>query len=203
MYSTNVRALRWSHVPTRDAILDRSADLASAEGLEGLTIGRLAGELDMSKSGVFAHFGSKQELQLATVDAAARRFVGGVVEPAQAAPEGLPRLRRYCELYVDHMERRAFPGGCFWAAAAAEFDDRPGPVRDAVRGAVEAWVGELARQAEAAGLPEPRQVAFELWAIGLGANAGRRLLGDESAYDRARAAIAERLPPRDGAGDAA
>ncbi|HVE68279.1 MAG TPA: TetR/AcrR family transcriptional regulator [Solirubrobacteraceae bacterium] len=180
-------------MPTRDAILERSADLASTEGLEGLTIGRLATALDMSKSGLFAHFGSKQELQLATVQAAAQRFVAGVIEPAQAAPEGLPRLRRYCELYVDHMERRAFPGGCFWAAAAAEFDDRPGPVRDAIRGGVEAWLGELARQAEAAGLADSRQVAFELWAIGLGANAYRRLLGDAAAFDRARTAIARRL----------
>ncbi|MDX6697420.1 MAG: hypothetical protein QOE65_817 [Solirubrobacteraceae bacterium] len=178
---------------TRANILDRAADLASTDGLEGLTIGRLADELGMSKSGVFAHFGSKRDLQLATVQAAAQRFVAGVVDPGQDAPEGAARLRRYCELYLDHMERRAFPGGCFWAAAAAEFDDRPGPVRDAVRGGVGAWIAELARQARLAGHAEPEQLAFELWAIGLGANAYRRLLGDAAAFDRARAAIAARL----------
>ena len=178
---------------TRDAILDRAADLASTDGLEGLTIGRLATDLRMSKSGLFAHFGSKEELQLATVEAAARRFVAGVIEPAQDAEPGLPRLRRYCELYVDHMERRAFPGGCFWAAAAAEFDDRPGPVHDAVRAGIGAWIAELAGQARAAGLSDPEQVAFELWSAGLGANAYRRLLGDAGAFDRARRTIAERL----------
>ncbi len=178
---------------TRDAILVRAVDLASTEGLEGLTIGRLAGELGMSKSGLFAHFGSKQELQLATVDAATRRFVAEVIEPAQDAPEGAARLRRYCEGYVAHLERGSFPGGCFWAAAAAEFDDRPGPVRDAIRGGVEAWLAELAQQARVADLPDPDQVAFELWATGLAANAYRRLLRDDGAFERARRAIADRL----------
>jgi AcrR family transcriptional regulator len=142
---------------------------------------------------VFAYFGSKQELQLATVQAAAERFVGDVIAPAQQAAEGLPRLRRYCELYLAHLEKGAFPGGCFFAAAAAEFDDRPGPVRDAVGAGVEAWIGELANQARAAGLSEPDQVAFELWSAGLGANVGRRLLGDAAAFDRARRAIDTRL----------
>ena len=88
---------------TREAILERAADLASTDGLEGLTIGHLATELRMSKSGVFAHFGSKQELQLATVQAAADRFLAGVIAPAQDAEPGLPRLRRYCDGYLDHM----------------------------------------------------------------------------------------------------
>src|SRR5688500_15113838 len=102
---------------TREAILDRAADLASTDGLEGLTIGRLAEALEMSKSGVFAHFGSKQELQLATIEAATQRFLRDVALPAQDAEAGEARLRRYCELYLDHAERGAFPGGCFWAAA--------------------------------------------------------------------------------------
>jgi len=178
---------------SREAILERAVDLASLEGLEGLTIGRLAGELEMSKSGVFANFGSKRELQLATVQAAAERFVADVIAPAQEAQAGLPRLRRYCEGYLAHMERAAFPGGCFWAAASAEFDDRPGPVRDAVREGIAAWLGELAAQAREAGMDDPEQAAFELWAVGLGANAYRRLLGDEAAFDRARRAIEERL----------
>ena len=88
---------------TRAAILERAVDLASAEGLEGLTIGRLAAELQMSKSGLFAHFGSKQDLQLATVEAAAARFRAAVIEPALSAPDGAPRLRAMGERYLDHL----------------------------------------------------------------------------------------------------
>jgi AcrR family transcriptional regulator len=183
-----------SSTATREAILERAVDLASTDGLEGLTIGRLAGELGMSKSGLFAHFGSKEELQLATVAEAARRFMSEVIEPAQAAAEGAARLRDYCDRYVDYLERRVFPGGCFWAAAGAEFDDRPGPVRDAVRGAVAAWLGELENQARRAGAENPDQLAFELWATVQGANSACRLLGDPSAFDRARRAIERLLP---------
>jgi AcrR family transcriptional regulator len=179
---------------TRAAILDRAVDVASSDGLEGLTIGRLAGELHMSKSGLFAHFGSKEDLQLATVQAAAQRFLADVVLPAQTAPEGAPRLRAYCEAYIDHLERSVFPGGCFWGAAAAEFDDRPGPVRDAIEGGVAAWLNELERQAREAGARDPRQLVFEIYSLGLGANAAHRLLGDPMAFDRAREAIERLLP---------
>jgi AcrR family transcriptional regulator len=179
---------------TRTAILDRAVDLASSDGLEGLTIGRLAGELDMSKSGLFAHFGSKEDLQLATVQAAAQRFIEDVVAPAQAAEEGAARLRAYCEGYVDHLERSVYPGGCFWGAAATEFDDRPGPVHDAIKDGVAAWLDELERQARAAGASEPRQLVFEIYSLGLGANASHRLLADGQAFDRARAAIERLLP---------
>src|SRR5215467_8727521 len=113
-----------SGAATRAAILDRAVDLASGEGLEGLTIGRLAAELEMSKSGLFAHFGSKQELQLATVEAAALRFRDAVIEPARQAPEGAPRLRAMAERYLDHID--LYSGGCFWGATSAEYDDRPG-----------------------------------------------------------------------------
>src|SRR5690349_11342182 len=116
---------------TRAAILARALDIASVDGLDGLTIGRLAAELEMSKSGLFAHFGSKQDLQLATIEAAAQRF-RAVIGPAFEMPEGVPRLRAMSELYLAHLEEGAYPGGCFWAATAAEFDDRPGPVRDAI-----------------------------------------------------------------------
>src|SRR2546430_9935827 len=114
----------------REAILERAVDVASEEGLEGLTIGRLASELEMSKSGLFGHFGSKEELQLATVEAAARRFVNQVVEPALAEHEGASRLRALCAGYPSHLDRRAFPGGRFWPSGTTEFDGRPGPVRD-------------------------------------------------------------------------
>jgi AcrR family transcriptional regulator len=177
---------------TRAAILDRAVDLASAAGLEGLTIGRLAAELEMSKSGLFAHFGSKLELQLATVEAAARRFRQAVVEPAAEAAEGGPRLRAMADAYLDHLKRDAYCGGCFWAATAVEYDDRPGPVRDAIATALEAWLEQLERQARIAGLREPDRVAFELYAVVMGANSRHRLSGDRRVFTHARATV-ERL----------
>src|SRR5262245_18135939 len=162
---------------TRTAILDLALDLASAEGLEGLTIGRLATEMDMSKSGLFAHFGSKQALQLATVEAAAERFRRAVMEPAMEAPDGAPRLRAMADAYLAHLESDSYSGGCFWAATTAEHDDRPGPVRDAIAAAVGAWLEELERQAALAGLTEPDRVAFELYAVVMGANSRYRLTG--------------------------
>jgi AcrR family transcriptional regulator len=173
---------------TRAAILDRAVDLASAEGLEGLTIGRLAAELRMSKSGLFAHFGSKQELQLATVGAAAERFRVAVIEPAQEAPDGAPRLRALGERYLEHLD--LYSGGCFWGATSAEYDDRPGPVRDAIAGALDAWLGELERHARVAGVEQPERFAFELYAVIMGANARYRLSGDRKVFEYARDALA-------------
>lgn len=179
---------------TREAILERAVDLASAEGLEGLTIGRLAAETGMSKSGLFRHFGSKEELQLAAIDAARARFVAEVVEPALTAEEGAPRLRALCEQYLGHLERQVFSGGCFWGAVSTEFDDRPGPVRDAIGGGVAAWVNGLAREAEVAGVEDPERLAFEILALGQGANSRYRLLGDERAFTWARQAFERILP---------
>ncbi len=173
---------------TRAAILDRAVDLASVEGLEGLTIGRLASDLEMSKSGLFRHFGSKQDLQLATVGAARDRFVAMVVEPASAASDGAPRLRAMGEHYLDYLH--GFPGGCFWGATASEFDDRPGPVRDAIAASLDAWMAELVRQATAAGIADPDRYAFELYAVVMAANARWRLTGDRAAFKLARAALA-------------
>jgi AcrR family transcriptional regulator len=173
---------------TRAAILDRAVDLASVEGLEGLTIGRLASDLQMSKSGLFRHFGSKQDLQLATVGAARDRFVAMVLEPASAAPDGAPRLRAMAEHYLDYLY--SFPGGCFWGATASEFDDRPGPVRDAIAASLDAWMAELVRQAAAAGIADPDRYAFELYAVVMAANARWRLTGDRGTFDLARAALA-------------
>jgi AcrR family transcriptional regulator len=172
---------------TRAAILDRAVDLASVEGLEGLTIGRLAGDLEMSKSGLFAHFGSKLDLQLATVAAAGDRFRRTVIEPSLAAPDGAPRLRAMAEHYFDYLG--TFPGGCFWGATASEYDDRPGPVRDAIASAVDLWVAELARQATIAGIADPDRYAFELYAVVMGANSRFRLSGDRRVFDHARAAL--------------
>jgi AcrR family transcriptional regulator len=178
-------------VATRAAILERAVDLASAEGLEGLTIGRLAADLQMSKSGLFAHFGSKQELQLATVEAAAQRFRRAVIEPASDAPDGAPRLRALAGSYLAHIDG-GYSGGCFWGSTSAEYDDRPGPVRDAIAAALDAWLAELERQAGIAGLEAPDRVAFELYALVMAANSRYRLTGDRGAFDHARAAV-ERL----------
>src|SRR5215218_4883989 len=153
---------------TREAILDRAVDLASIEGLEGLTIGRLATDLGMSKSGLFGNFGSKEGLQLATVDEASARFAKEVVEPALAKPEGEPRLRALSGGFIDYLERGVFAGGCFFGAASIEFDDRPGPVGDRVRESIGVWIAYLEGQAAAAGADDPKLVAFELQALAQG-----------------------------------
>lgn len=174
---------------TRQAVLERAIDLASTEGLEGLTIGRLAAEMEMSKSGLFRHFGSKEELQLATIDAAAQRYAEEVVAPALELPKGKRRLRALCERYLDHLEQRVFAGGCFFAACATEFDDRPGPVRDRVSEMMASWLALLAGEAERAGADDPAQLAFELHSVVLAANLRSRLLRDPNAFVHARAAV--------------
>jgi len=176
---------------TRASILDCAIDLASVEGLEGLTIGRLAAELRMSKSGLFAHFGSKQELQLATIGAAAERFKGRVIDPALELSDGAPRLRAMAERYLNQLHD--YPGGCFWAATSAEYDDRPGPVRDAIVALLDAWMGELERQARLAGVQGPERFAFELYSLVMGANARYRLSGDERVFGYAREALEKLL----------
>jgi len=173
---------------TRAAILERAVDLASVEGLEGLTIGRLAAELKMSKSGLFAHFGSKQELQLATVAAATERFRVAVVEPALAAPRGAPRLRAMADAYFDHIE--LYSGGCFWGATSAEYDDRPGPIRDAIAAGLDAWMAALAANAAEAGVEDPDRFAFEVYAVVSGANFRYRLSRDPRVFEYARDALA-------------
>ncbi|MFE2107658.1 TetR/AcrR family transcriptional regulator [Kitasatospora sp. NPDC059463] len=184
---------------TRDAILARGLDLASVEGLEGLTIGRLATDLSMSKSGVLGHFGTKECLQLAVVDEAVAMFVREVVrrsETAGAAP-GLPLLLAQCEAWVSYLERDLLPGGCFFTTVSAEFDDRePGPVRSAVVARNALWQRRVRHQVElavAAGqLPagtEPEQTVFELTGQVLALNHARRLYGDRRAADRARRAM--------------
>jgi AcrR family transcriptional regulator len=185
---------------TRDAILDRAADLASVEGLEGLTIGRLAGELKLSKSGLFRHFGSKMDLQLATIQRALEIFRREVVEPAARQEPGLDRLRALIEGYISYLEREVFPGGCFIDAAAAEFDGRPGPVRDAIERASREWTSELEKQArlarkqgELGAETNVAQLVFELSALAREANASFQLHGDRRAFRRARTGIAQRL----------
>lgn len=185
---------------TRRAILDAAVRLASLEGLDTLSIGRLAEELHMSKSGVFAHFGSKQELQLAALDAALHRFVAEAMQPALHQAAGLPRLWGLCDQYLSYLERRVFPGGCFLLATWAEFDSRPGPVRDAAAAAMRTWAGAIERAVVAAqavghldATGDPAQLAFELNALQQGANTAFLLSNDRHEFDRARAAIHDRL----------
>jgi AcrR family transcriptional regulator len=174
--------------------------LASAEGLEGLTIGRLAAELNLSKSGVLGHFGTKEELQLAVIDAAADIFAREVAEPARAAPPGLRKLTAMCEAWVSYLERRVFPGGCFFTAAASEFDDRPGRVRDTIAGLTSVWDRDLYRQirtATAAGdLPagtDAEQLVFEVSGVMLGLNHALQLHRDTTAPAKARRALGRLL----------
>ena len=142
----------------------------------------------MSKSGLFAHFGSKQDLQLAAVESATLHFARTVIAPAVEAPEGAPRLRAMIDSYFAYLDSSPYSGGCFWAATTAEYDDRPGPVRDAIAAAIDAWLGELERQAALGGLDEPDRVAFELYALVMGANSRHRLSGDRRVFDLARRA---------------
>ncbi|MCM3870409.1 MAG: TetR/AcrR family transcriptional regulator [Pyrinomonadaceae bacterium] len=185
---------------SRQAILEAAVHLASAEGLEGLTIGRLAAETKMSKSGLFAHFGSKEELQLATIEAARSIFITNVILPALKAEQGLPRLRKLCELWLDYANRKIFRGGCFFTAASAEFDSRPGPVRDRIAEIMKEWLAGLTRtvvEAQEAkqldGKLDPAQLVFEINALEMGANWSFQLHGDKQAFGRARLAIFERL----------
>jgi len=185
---------------TRQSILRVAVDLASAEGLEGLTIGRLASEMSMSKSGLFAHFGSKEELQLATVEAAREIFIREVIRPAFDTKEGVRRLWKLCDIWLQHVRGGVFRGGCFFAAAAAEFDSRPGAVRDRIAEIMKEWLATLRRtviEAQEAGHldrgVDPAQLAFEFNSLELGANWAFQLYGDKQAFARARDAILERL----------
>lgn len=185
---------------TRHAILTRAAELATQEGLEPLSIGRLAEATDMSKSGLFAHFGSKEELQLATVDHAASLFREEVIAPARAAPKGVARVWALCDHMVDYLERQVFPGGCFFACTSAEFNNRPGPVRDRIVEMVGTWLSYLehaVEQAQQAGELDQslsaREIAFQLDSFAQAANAQYQMFRDAQVFDEARRAVRERL----------
>ncbi|WBB60657.1 TetR/AcrR family transcriptional regulator [Streptomyces sp. WMMC500] len=185
---------------TRRLVLRRTMDIASVEGLEGLSLGRIAGELGLSKSGVFALFGSKEELQLATVRAAGAVFAKAVVVPVQDRPPGVGRLLALCAHWLRYSRERVFPGGCFFYGAAAEFASRSGPVHDAVAAAHRDWAAYVARTAEEARTagelrPEtdPAGLAFELIALLEHANLLSLLHGAPDAYDLAATAVVTRL----------
>jgi AcrR family transcriptional regulator len=184
----------------RRRVLERAAALATVEGLEGLSIGRLASATGMPKSSVYALFGSKEELQLATIDAGRASFVEEVVTPALATAPGRARLLALCEGYLSYVERRVFPGGCFFVATSAELGARTGPVHDRVALYQQRWrelLRRVAREAHAEGeLPhdsDPDQLAFEVGAILTGTNIIAVLHSDDSVIERARQAIQRRL----------
>lgn len=184
----------------RREILAAAVDLGSAEGLAGLSIGRLADETGMSKSGLFAHFGSKQELQLAAVERAQADFERRVLEPPQRAEPGLARLRALLGAWLDYVERIEFRGGCFFFQTTSEYGSRSGPVHDRLAQLALAWIRSLrveasvaVRQRELAPGTDPEQLVFGLHAAVQEANWARELLGDARAFERARTAIAAAL----------
>ncbi len=185
---------------TRAVILDRAAGLATEVGLEGLSIGQLADATGMSKSGLYAHFGSKRDLQLETIEAARRTFVEEVMRPALRSPRGIERLLAMCSRYLSHVERRVFPGGCFFSAAAVDVGTRPGPVHDAIVAQQLDWLAlleRLTREAMQSGDldpgTDPAQLAFELQALLVAANTAFILRGDTGAFARSLEAIRARL----------
>ncbi|MEA2152885.1 MAG: hypothetical protein QOI18_1118 [Solirubrobacteraceae bacterium] len=180
---------------SRAAVLERSVQLASRDGLEGLTIGRLAADLQVHKSSVFALFGSKQELQLATLAAARAILIDQVVVPGLASEQGVARLESIGEAWWDYLGSDVFAGGCFLCAASTEMDGRPGAVRDAVAAVMREWIAVLSANVKAAitaGDLRPNvdaaAMAFRLNALGMAANWQRQLLHDRSGIEHARAA---------------
>jgi len=185
---------------SRNAILGAAARLATVEGIEGLSISRLADEVGMSKSGLFAHFGSKEDLQLATVKTASAIFAAQVTAPAATAPTGSERLRRLIDGYLRYTQVETFPGGCFFASVLAEVSMRPGAIRDRMVEFLGDWLGEVeaavrAAQAEGAIDPaeDPAQLTFEIEAALFLANTQYVVAREAAPLERARRAIERRL----------
>lgn len=186
---------------SRATAVEAAVDLASVEGLEGITIGRLATELSMSKSGLIGRFGDKEALQRAVLAAAVDRFTDAVWRPAAGRAEpGLARLEAIVDAWIAHLRADVFPGGCFVTTASVEYDARPGALHDDVAAAVRRWLGVLEAEArtalQAGDLPagrDPADVAFELHSLASGGSVAGRLLGDDAALDRTRAAMRRAL----------
>lgn len=184
---------------TRAAIVDAALAIARRAGLEGLTIGGLAESLGMSKSGVFAHFGSREELQLAVLQEYAARFVDEVLRPALREARGLPRLQAMLANWL-RLLARELEQGCLMIAGASEYDDRPGPLRDALVGIVTGWKDELLRAIDAAKEEghlradvDARQLVFEITGLMLVLHQDARLLKSSDSVKRARAGLARLL----------
>lgn len=187
---------------TRSEVTQAAVERASVEGLEGLTIGRLADEARMRKSSVFSLFGSKQELQLAALEGAVEQFTDEVWGPVAGERPGLPRLLALCDRWLAYHERGAMPGGCFLTTATVEYDARPGPLRDAVARTMQRWFGVLEREVataiEAGDLPadtNERDVAFQLNALAAAASYGFQLSRDPEVFAVARRSMRTALAP--------
>lgn len=187
---------------SRAATLDAAVQLASVVGLEGLTIGRLADTLAMSKSGLVGRFGSKEQLQLAALELAVETFRQTVYDPAASQPQGLRRLNAICDAWLEYLGRPPFPGGCFLTTASVEFDARPGPVNEAVKSVLRTWIRVLEREARTAiedgELPpetDPKDIAFTINALAVGANCDYQLHRNRRSLHRARRAMAVVLNP--------
>ncbi len=186
---------------TRHAVLERAVALASRVGLGGLTIGTLAEDLELSKSGLFGHFRSKEALQIQVLEHAAARFVEAVVRPALAQPRGEPRLRNLFERWLDWARSSPMLGGCLFVAAATELDDQPGPVRDRLEQLQREWLGVIATSFRK-GIDEGHfpvdadadQFAHDLYGVMLAYHHAHRLLRDPKAEARARHAFQALLP---------
>jgi AcrR family transcriptional regulator len=185
---------------TRAAILDAATQLATVEGLDGLSIGRLADHIGMSKSGLYAHFGSKEELQLAAIETATEIFADAVIRPAREHEFAFDRLEALCENFFRYLEKPVFPGGCFFASATAELDTHPGPVRERLVESLDGWlklIERRIREAQEAGEIDPAEdpalLAFELDAFMKMGNSLRVLHGDRTGLEQARAAVHARL----------
>jgi AcrR family transcriptional regulator len=181
---------------SRATILLTAAKLATTKGLDGLSIGDLAAEVGMSKSGLYAHFKSKEELELATIETAAAVFDSEVLQPAALARAGTERLRALVDAFLSHLDRRVFPGGCFFAAVAAELDTRPGPTRDRVVQVLEQWLSLLRQcilDAQASGEIDPAaevaQAAFEVQAMLLAGNYQFIMTNDPVRLSQARKGV--------------
>jgi AcrR family transcriptional regulator len=181
---------------SRASAVEAAVDLASVEGLEGITIGRLASELGMSKSGLIGRFGDKQAMQRAVLAAAIERFTDAVWRSASRFERGLPRLEAIVDAWIDHLREDVFPGGCFVTTASVEYDSRPGPLHDDIAHTVRHWLDVLETEArcaqEAGDLPadrDPAGVAFELHSLASGGSVAGRLLSDPTALDRTRNAM--------------
>jgi AcrR family transcriptional regulator len=181
---------------TRAAILDEALKIVSKAGLDGLTIGTLAEATGLSKSGLFAHFGSREELLLAVLAHGQDAFTQVVFKPAMDHPRGIPRLRAMFVNWLDWTESAELPGGCPMIGGATEFDDKPGPVREMLAGGQRTWIETLKRgvrqaieQGQLAAATDPEQIAFEMFGIALVVHHHRRLLGYPKARSRALAAL--------------
>ena len=185
---------------SRDAILDEAAQLSTVEGIGGLSLSRLADSVGMSKSGLFAHFGSKEELQLATIERADEIFHNQVLEPAASATDGLDRLRRLVDGYLRYVHAGTFPGGCFFATVLVEVSMQPGAVRDRLLVFLQDWLGRLEsaiRDAQSEGTinmgEDAGQLAFELEASLLLANTQFSVMQSAEPIERGRRSIERRL----------